>query len=124
MNGLLKIDIPLSDMAKGLHTKMMSGSPGRLYVQAELQSFTGLNSLAELMPIVQELLDNNLIKLVKQNNELKFQAVDVSEAQKKSGMSAKKPLFIPISRPVVVKVSGQRQSRHVRTSTNMSSTSA
>lgn len=92
MNGLLKIDIPLSDMAKGLHTKMMSGSPGRLYVQAELQSFTGLNSLAELMPIVQELLDNNLIKLVKQNNELKFQAVDVSEAQKKSGMSAEEAL--------------------------------
>jgi len=42
--------------------------------------------------IVQELVDRNLLKLVKQNNELKFQAVDISEAAKKSSMSSEEAL--------------------------------
>lgn len=86
----------LSDVARELHSHMIkSGASGsRLYTQKELQDkIPGNNpTLADLMLIVQELLDKNLIKLVKQNNELKFQAVDVQEAAKKSTMTNEESL--------------------------------
>lgn len=63
-----------------------------MFTQIELQGFIGVSSLGDLMLIIQELLDKNLIKLVKQNNELKFQAVGIDEAQKKSTMSAEESL--------------------------------
>lgn len=92
MNSLLGSSIDLSDNARELHNKMLVGGIGAMYTQPELQQHSGLGSLNDLMTIVQELLDKNLIKLIKQNNELKFQAVDVSEAQKKSAMSAEEAL--------------------------------
>lgn len=92
MNSLLGSSIDLSDNARELHTKMVAGGSLAMYTQPELQKHSGLGSLNDLMTIVQELLDKNLIKLIKQNNELKFQAVDISEAQKKSAMSAEEAL--------------------------------
>ena len=84
--------VNLSDRAKGLHGKMMSGGIGALYTQPELKDLANSSSLIDLMSIVQELLDKNLIKLIKQNNELKFQAVDYAEAQKKATMTADEAL--------------------------------
>ncbi|AET38438.1 DNA-directed RNA polymerase III subunit C34 Ecym_2738 [Eremothecium cymbalariae DBVPG len=92
MNGLLENGIKLSDIAQELHGKMIAQEAGKLFSQQELQSIIGSTSLSNLMAYVQELLDKNLIRLVKQNNELKFQAVHVSEAQKKSGMSSDESL--------------------------------
>ncbi|CAR30859.1 ZYRO0E04114p [Zygosaccharomyces rouxii] len=92
MGNLLENALQLSDQAKDLHTKMLDKGPSVLFTQPELQETSGIASLNDLMPIVQELLDKNLIKLVKQNNELKFQAVDIFEAQKKSAMSAEESL--------------------------------
>lgn len=63
-----------------------------MFTQIQLQEFIGVSTLSDLMLIIQELLDKNLIKLIKQNNELKFQAVDINEAQKKSSMSAEESL--------------------------------
>lgn len=82
----------LSDVASSLHMQMMSGGAGKLYTQQDLQTVTGMSSLAELMLIIQELVDKNLVKLVKQAGDLKFQAVDTTEAAKKSSMSAEEAL--------------------------------
>lgn len=92
MNAIFEPSIQLSDSAKGLHAKMIEEGSAAMFTQPELQKHSGLPSLGDLMTIVQELLDKNLIKLIKQNNELKFQAVDISEAQKKSAMSAEEAL--------------------------------
>ncbi|SJM87232.1 probable DNA-directed RNA polymerase III subunit RPC6 [Zygosaccharomyces bailii] len=92
MGNLLQNDIQLSDQARELHTKMLSKGPSVMFTQSELREQSGISSLSDLMTIVQELLDKNLIKLVKQNNELKFQGVDIFEAQKKSAMSAEEAL--------------------------------
>lgn len=92
MNAIFEPSIQLSDSAKGLHAKMIEEGSAAMFTQPELQKHSGLPSLGDLMAIVQELLDKNLIKLIKQNNELKFQAVDISEAQKKSAMSAEEAL--------------------------------
>lgn len=84
----------LSDIALELHSTMnQHGNNNKFFTQKELQDLIPtINSLNDLMLIVQELLDKNLIKLVKQNNELKFQSVDMQEAQKKSTMSSEESL--------------------------------
>ncbi|CUS21013.1 LAQU0S02e03752g1_1 [Lachancea quebecensis] len=92
MNNILTSGVDLSDRAKNLHAKMSSGGATALYTQAELKDLAGSSSLTDLMSIVQELLDKNLIKLIKQNNELKFQAVNFAEAQKKAAMTADEAL--------------------------------
>ncbi|CCH59922.1 hypothetical protein TBLA_0C01070 [Henningerozyma blattae CBS 6284] len=85
--------VPLSDNAKHLHEVMMSKQPNQtLFTQDELKTILGIDSLADMMHIVQELLNSNLIRLIKQNNELKFQPVDKIEASKKSTMSAEESL--------------------------------
>ncbi|KAH3900463.1 probable DNA-directed RNA polymerase III subunit RPC6 [Saccharomycodes ludwigii] len=83
--------LQLSDRAKDLHDKMLL-TANKVYTQQEIQDLMGLNNLQDLMLIVQELLNNNLVKLMKQNNQLKFQAVSINEAFKKSKMSADESL--------------------------------
>ena len=94
MNG--EQEIKLSDNATLLHTSMIgvnSNNINKLYTQQDVQKILGNSmTLGEIMLIVQELVDNNLIKLIKQNNELKFQAVDIIEANKKSTMSSEEAL--------------------------------
>lgn len=89
-------EIKLSDNATLLHTSMVgvnSNGMNKLYTQQDVQTILGNSmTLGEIMLIVQELVDNNLIKLVKQNNELKFQPVDMIEANKKSTMSSEESL--------------------------------
>ncbi|CCK73486.1 DNA-directed RNA polymerase III subunit C34 NDAI_0G05030 [Naumovozyma dairenensis CBS 421] len=85
-------DLGLSDNAKTLHSGMIAKGSAAMFSQQELTILSGQSSLGDLMLIVQELLDKNLIKLIKQNNELKFQAVDYNEANKKSSMSSEEAL--------------------------------
>ncbi|CCE62060.1 hypothetical protein TPHA_0B03880 [Tetrapisispora phaffii CBS 4417] len=93
MSGLAKsATIELSDSAKNLHNGMVKNIDKTLFTQQELQDLSNISSLSDLMILIQELLNKNLIKLVKQNNELKFQAVDISEAAKKSTMTAEESL--------------------------------
>ncbi|SCV04943.1 LANO_0G14862g1_1 [Lachancea nothofagi CBS 11611] len=92
MEGLLQDGVALSDRARMLHGKMVAKGPSALFTQLELKDVTNSASLTDLMSIVQELLDKNLLKLIKQNNELKFQAVDFAEAQKKAAMTADEAL--------------------------------
>lgn len=92
MNKIFNTSIKLSDPAKELHEKMCSREAGALFSQQELLKILNTGSLSDLMQYVQELLDKNLLKLVKQNKELRFQAVDVAEAEKKSGMSSDEAL--------------------------------
>lgn len=84
--------IQLSDRAKEIHSILITKGSGSAFSQQQLSEESGITSLTDLMAIVQELLDKNLLKLIKQNNELKFQAVDFFEAQKKSTMSAEEAL--------------------------------
>lgn len=84
--------IPLSDNAQLLHNSMSASGSGTLFTQQDLQNIIASTSLSTLMPYVQELLDKNLVRLVKQNNELKFQPVNLSDAKKKSSMSSDEAL--------------------------------
>ncbi|CEP61748.1 DNA-directed RNA polymerase III subunit C34 LALA0_S03e10066g [Lachancea lanzarotensis] len=92
MEGILLGGQSLSDRAQTLHGSMTARGVGALFTQLELKDLINTSSLTDLMSIVQELLDKNLLKLVKQNNELKFQAVDIAEAKKKAAMTADEAL--------------------------------
>ncbi|SCU78832.1 LAMI_0A06172g1_1 [Lachancea mirantina] len=85
-------EVGLSDTARSLHGQMSAKGTSVLFTQTELKDLTKSSSLADLMALVQELLNKNLIKLIKQNDELKFQAVDFIEAQKKAAMSSDEAL--------------------------------
>ncbi|SCU90916.1 LAME_0E10506g1_1 [Lachancea meyersii CBS 8951] len=92
MEGMLQGGPALSDRARSLHSNMTARGSSALFTQIELKDIMNISSLTDLMSIVQELLDKNLLKLIKQNNELKFQAVDFAEAQKKAAMTADEAL--------------------------------
>lgn len=84
--------IELSDRAKEIHGVLLAKGTGAAFSQQQLSEASGIASLTDLMAVVQELLDKNLLKLIKQNDELRFQAVDFFEAQKKATMSAEEAL--------------------------------
>ncbi|SCU98956.1 LADA_0H16424g1_1 [Lachancea dasiensis] len=92
MESLMQNGVNLSDRARTLHGSMTAGGSSALFTQLELKDISNSSSLTDLMSIVQELLDKNLLKLIKQNSELKFQAVDFAEAQKKAAMTADEAL--------------------------------
>lgn len=82
----------VSDQAKDLHTKMLAGSKSTigsstLFNQEELLKLTSSRDMTSLLTIVQQLVDHKLVKLLKRDDELKFQAQSVSEAKKVSSMN-------------------------------------
>ncbi|ODV81969.1 34-kDa subunit of RNA polymerase III (C) [Suhomyces tanzawaensis NRRL Y-17324] len=76
----------LTDSAKTLYNKMLESPASTLFGQEDLVKSTGMK-LNDLVKFVQELLNHKLIKLVKQGEELKFQAVSMAEASKITQMS-------------------------------------
>jgi DNA-directed RNA polymerase III subunit RPC6 len=76
------------EKAKRLHDAMLDNPESTLFSEPELRQIAGVETAADLMVIVQVLLNQSLVKLVKQNGDLKFQAVDSQEAAKRSNMNA------------------------------------
>jgi DNA-directed RNA polymerase III subunit RPC6 len=76
------------EKAKRLHDAMLEKPESTLFSEPELRQIAGVETAADLMVIVQVLLNQSLVKLVKQNGDLKFQAVDSQEAAKRSNMNA------------------------------------
>lgn len=74
--------------AMKLHEAMLLKGTKTLFSEPELRQIAGVESAADLMVIVQVLLNQSLVKLVKQNGDLKFQAVEAGEAIKRANMSA------------------------------------
>lgn len=77
----------LSQKAKDLHSKMSSAGSSTLFSQEELMAFLGVSELQDVLEVVQDLMNNSLIKLIRQGEQLKFQALSVSEANKITSMS-------------------------------------
>lgn len=74
-------------VAKQLHDAMLEKPDKTLFSEPELRQISGVDDAADLMSIVQVLLNQNLIKLVKHNGDLKFQAVETQEAVKRANMN-------------------------------------
>lgn len=89
MSAATKMDSTTADDSRHLHSQMLLSPSSTLFTAAELLTLLNLESTenAKLMALVQTLINQNLVKLVKQGSELKFQAIDVSEAVKRSNMS-------------------------------------
>lgn len=77
----------LSKKAQELHSKMITYPPSTMFNQEQLLEILKITSAEELLNIVQELVGRNLVKLVKQGDELKFQAILQSEASKIASMT-------------------------------------
>lgn len=77
----------LSENAKLLHSRMIALPSSTLFGQEDLQKFLNTTKSADLLEAAQELINKKLLKLVKQGDELKFQATSMSEASKITSMS-------------------------------------
>lgn len=77
----------LVERAEGLHLLMLESDLDAVFDQKELQELSDITSIPELMATIQELINRNLVKPVRQGDVLKFQAVKISDAEKLSKMS-------------------------------------
>ncbi|KAH3663444.1 hypothetical protein WICMUC_005970 [Wickerhamomyces mucosus] len=75
------------ETAKKLHTLMLAQPSDTLFSEPELRKLIGVETANDLMSLIQVLLNQNLVKLVKQNGDLKFQAVETQEAAKRMNMN-------------------------------------
>ncbi|KAH3687761.1 hypothetical protein WICPIJ_001258 [Wickerhamomyces pijperi] len=80
---------PSVEDSRRLHSQMLLSPSSTLFTSSELLVLLKLepSENEKLMGLVQSLINQNLVKLVKQGSELKFQAIDVSEAVKRSNMT-------------------------------------
>lgn len=74
--------------ASKLHASMLEKPESTYFSEPELREIAGVETAADLMVIVQVLLNQSLVKLVKHNGDLKFQALDSQEAAKRSHMNS------------------------------------
>ncbi|ODV95880.1 hypothetical protein PACTADRAFT_49320 [Pachysolen tannophilus NRRL Y-2460] len=77
----------ISTRAEKLHGLMLEQKSGSIFDQKELQILAKIANPEDLMILAQELINKQLLKLVKQDGVLKFQAVKASEAEKVQKMS-------------------------------------
>lgn len=77
----------LSEKAHLLHSKMLESPSSTLFNQEELQQMLHISTPVELLNLAQELMNKKLVKLVKQDGDLKFQAVSTTEANKITQMT-------------------------------------
>ncbi|KAK6203269.1 34-kDa subunit of RNA polymerase III (C) [Scheffersomyces amazonensis] len=76
-----------SERAQVLHNKMLESPSGTLFNQQELQDLLHISKPVELLSLAQELINRKLVKLIKQGDELRFQAVSIIEANKITQMT-------------------------------------
>ncbi|ODV69990.1 34-kDa subunit of RNA polymerase III (C) [Hyphopichia burtonii NRRL Y-1933] len=77
----------VSEKARTLHSRMLEAPVSKLFSQEELLKLMNLSDVQSLLEIAQELVSNNLAKLMKVGEELKFQVISLSEAKKITSMS-------------------------------------
>lgn len=77
----------IPEKAHLLHSKMLESPSATLFSQSELQKLLHIENPVDLLTIAQDLIDRKLVKLVKQGDELKFQAISLTEANKITQMS-------------------------------------
>lgn len=77
----------LSTKANELHSKMTEHSLDMLFKEDDLMALIEVSTAPELLQYTQELLNNNLIKILKQGDALMFQAITTNEANKISSMA-------------------------------------
>lgn len=77
----------LTEKADELHKKMLEYPTSHLFDQEQLSKLLNISNPVELLKNAQELIDYKLIKLVKQGDQLKFQAISIAEASKILSMS-------------------------------------
>lgn len=77
----------VSERAQLLHSKMLESPGSTLFNQEELKKLLHISKGVELLTLAQELINKKLVKLVKQGEELKFQAVTLLEATKITQMN-------------------------------------
>ncbi|ODQ79775.1 hypothetical protein BABINDRAFT_161473 [Babjeviella inositovora NRRL Y-12698] len=75
----------LSVLAETLHAHMLE-EDSRFFKLEELQTAMALDS-SRLLPVLQELMNKNLIKPGKSDGQISFQAVSLVEAEKVGGMT-------------------------------------
>jgi len=76
----------LSQPASYLYEKMSEQGPNALYNQQQIVSLTG-QTMENSRLSLQELIDKKLLQVLKQNNEVVFKKVDITEATKKLSMN-------------------------------------
>ncbi|EGV64489.1 RNA polymerase Rpc34 [Yamadazyma tenuis ATCC 10573] len=77
----------VSQRATKLHTHMCNSSSDTLFGQDEVMKILDTSDVSVLLEVGQELVSNSLIKLIRQGEDLMFQAISVSEANKITSMS-------------------------------------
>lgn len=77
----------VSEKARDLHAKMLESPSATLFGQDELQQLLHIAKTVELLNLAQELINKKLVKLIKQGDLLKFQAVSLLEANKITQMN-------------------------------------
>ncbi|KAK9472195.1 RNA polymerase Rpc34 [Dipodascopsis tothii] len=77
----------LSRDARKMYHKMTSAQePGYVYTQTELTGLVGIDDPLKLMGLIQEIMNMGLVKMLKQGDDLCYQAIHKSEAEKIQSM--------------------------------------
>lgn len=77
----------LSEKARLLHSRMLEAPTSTLFNQQQMTELVHATTPNELLALAQELVNGKLVKLLKQGEELIFQAVSIQEANKITQMS-------------------------------------
>lgn len=78
---------------KQLYDAMIAKPENTMFSENDLKELVGTTDAAHLKQTLQVLINKNLVKLVVHNSLLRFQAVNVQEANKKSNMSPDESLI-------------------------------
>ncbi|KAI5956937.1 RPC34 [Candida jiufengensis] len=81
------MSINLLEQSMLLHQKMLQANPQKQYKQEELLELIDVKKESDLMEMLQKLMNDKLIKLSKTGQDLKFQAINIEEANKIKNMS-------------------------------------
>lgn len=76
-----------SDRADLLYQRMAEAPANKHFTQDELLTLMNENDLVKLLAMTQSLIDRKMMKLLKVGDELRFQAISMSESRKLTSMS-------------------------------------
>lgn len=79
----------MSDLSRAdlLYQRMLESPSSKLFSQDELQLLMNESDLVKLLTMTQSLIDRKMMKLVKAGDDLRFQAISVSETKKLTSMN-------------------------------------